>query len=138
MASFRIVPTRIAATLVLVLGAFVAVAAAPLGAARAENPAEPADRDVPAVVIDAEYVPTQAVGYVVYVPHDQEMLAMDATSGAIRAVLPAPPRGPAQSTRLAALTSGSVSIPAFGILLLATLFLAMVAIVFMRRGPVGV
>jgi hypothetical protein len=138
MASFRIVPTRFAATLILILGAFVAAATWPSGAARAESPTEAVDREVPAIVIDAEYVPAQAVGYVVYVPHEQEMLAMDAASGAIRAVFPAPPRIPAHSGVLAALTSGSVSVPAVGILLLATLFLALVAIVFMRRAPVGV
>lgn len=137
MASFRIVPTRIAATLLLIVGAFVAVVAAPIGGARAESPGEPANMDVPAIVIDAEYVPAQSVGHVVYVPHEQEMLAMDAASGAIRAVFPAPPRVPAHSTGLAALTSASVSIPALGIVLLATMFLALVAIVFMRRAPVG-
>lgn len=80
----------------------------------------------------------RAVGYVVYMPQGQELLAMDATSGAIRAVLPAPARSThTQSTGFAALTAGSVSVPAFGIILLAGLFIAMIGIIFLRRTPVS-
>lgn len=140
MTSFRIVPARFAAnlrTLVLNVGALLAFAAAGTAQAAAiESTA--ADMDLPAIVIDAEYVPMKAVGYVVYMPHGQEMLAMDATSGAIRAVFPAPPRPtPTQSSGFAALTAGSVSVPAFGIVLLAALFIAMIGIIFLRRTPVS-
>jgi hypothetical protein len=141
MSSFRIVPARFAAnlrTFVLTVSALLAFAAAPARAGQADAIQNPADMDPPTIVIDAEYVPARAVGHVVYVPHEHEMLAMDVTSGAIRAVFPAPPRSnQAQSTGFAALTAGSVSVPAFGIVLLAGLFIAMIGIVFLRRTPVS-
>jgi hypothetical protein len=141
MTSFRIVPARIAAslrTLVLTVSALLAFAAAPARAGQADTVQNAADMDLPAIVIDAEYVPARAVGHVVYVPHEHEMLAMDATSGAIRAVFPGPARAThTQSTGFAALTAGSVSVPAFGIVLLAGLFIAMIGIIFLRRTPVS-
>jgi hypothetical protein len=135
MASFRIVPAL--QTFILILAAVLAVAAAPACVAQTVVSTAPADFDPPTVVIDAEYVPAQAVGYVVYVPNEQDMLAVDAASGSIRAVVPAPPRPMHTSTGLAALTAGSVSIPTYGIILLATLFLGMVGIVFFRRVPIN-
>lgn len=141
MTSFRIVPSRFAAnlrTLVLNVCALLAFAAITAGAAQSDPVQNAADRDPPSIVIDAEYVPMRAVGYVVYMPQGQELLAMDATSGAIRAVLPAPARSThTQSTGFAALTAGSVSVPAFGIILLAGLFIAMIGIIFLRRTPVS-
>jgi hypothetical protein len=141
MTSFRIVPTRFAAklrTLVLNVSALLAFAAIPAGAGQADVVQNAADMDPPSIVIDAEYVPARAVGHVVYVPNEHEMLAMDVTSGAIRAVLPAPYRSThPQSTGFAALTAGSVSVPAFGIVLLAGLFIAMIGIIFLRRTPIS-
>lgn len=141
MTRFWIVPTRFAAslrTLVLNVSALFAFAAIPAAAGQVDAVQNAADLDPPVVVIDAEYVPARAVGHVVYVPHEHEMLAMDVTSGAIRAVLPGPSRSSqAQSSGFAALTAGSVSVPAFGIVLLAGLFIAMIGIVFLRRTPVS-
>jgi hypothetical protein len=141
MTSFRIVPARFAAglrTLVLTGSALLAFTAIPAGAGQADAVQNAADTDPPAIVIDAEYIPTRPVGHVVYVPHEHEILAMDVTSGAIRAVLPAPTRSThTQSNGFAALTAGSVSVPAFGIVLLAGMFIAMIGIVFLRRTPVS-
>ena len=141
MTSFRIVPARFTAslrTLVLNVSALLAFTAIPAGAGQADAVQNAADMDPPAIVIDAEYIPTRAVGHVVYVPHEHEILAMDVTSGAIRAVLPAPIRSThTQANGFAALTAGSVSVPALGIVLLAGMFIAMIGIVFLRRTPVS-
>ncbi len=135
MASFRIVPAL--QTFLLILATVFTIAAAPECVAQTVASATPTDVDPPTVVIDAEYVPAQAVGYVVYVPNEHEMLAVDAASGSIRAVVPVPPRPIHAASGLAALTAGSVSIPTYGIILLATLFLGMVGVVFLRRIPIN-
>jgi hypothetical protein len=133
MISFRIETARHAATLRSLAFAVAGVLAL-VGTAQAD----PTQVDVappPSVVIDAEYVPSQPVSHVRYVAHEHQLLAMDATSGAIRAVMPAPQR-PAQST-FSALAAGSVTVPVFGLALLATAFLAMVGFIFLRRTPAG-
>lgn len=135
MAGFRFVSALQA--LILIFAAVCTVAASTEGVAQPAASAPSMDVDPPAIVIDAEYVPAHAVGSVVYVPHEHQMLAIDAASGSIRAVVPAPPRPIHPSGGLAALVSTNVSIPAFGIVLLVVLFLGMIGIIFLRRTPIS-
>lgn len=101
------------------------------GAKAPEIPAIP-----PAVVIDTQVTIGPPVGYVLYLPNDQELLAMDVTSGSIRAVLPAQPQpNHGATTTLSALTAGSVPVPAIGMVVFAALFAALVGMVFLRRTP---
>jgi hypothetical protein len=131
MINFRIETARHAATL-----RSLAFAVAGLLALASTAQADSPHVDVaapPSIVIDAEFVPSQPVSHVRYVAHEQQLLAMDATSGAIRAVIPAPQR-PAPSS-FSALAAGSVTVPVFGLALLATVFVAMVGVIFLRRTP---
>lgn len=106
------------------------------GTAAAEEVDTSADLDPPSVVIDAEYTPTQIAAYVVYVRGDHELLAVDSTTGAIRAVMPAPARPiqPAPSS-LSSLTAGSVTVQTFDIVLLVAAFMGMAGLIFLRRPP---
>jgi hypothetical protein len=130
MLNVRIATARHAATL-----CSLTLALALASAAQAE-PTTVEAAPPPTVIIDAEYVPNQPVSHVRYVPHEHQLLAMDATSGAIRAIVPAPQR--ANQSTFSALTAGSVTVPIFGLALLATVFVAMVGVIFLRRTPAGV